>query len=126
MPVVIPGGYTSKLKPLDVSLNKPFKSYVRQYWSDYIIEQSSQLDSSKKIKPPQKQDVTHWVSDGIQKLQEKTDMIEKSFDVCGITSHRSDQFCPDELIDGQCFPESEDELDEPFCDESLLDDTDVI
>ncbi len=30
VPVVIPGGCTSKVQPLDVSLNKPFKSHVPQ------------------------------------------------------------------------------------------------
>ena len=28
--LAIPGGCTSVLQPLDVSLNKPFKSYIRQ------------------------------------------------------------------------------------------------
>ena len=40
VPVVIPGGCTSKLQPLDVSLNKPVKAHIRQHWSQYIIEQS--------------------------------------------------------------------------------------
>ena len=30
--LVIPGGCKSVLQPLDVSLNKPFKSYIRQQW----------------------------------------------------------------------------------------------
>ena len=35
--MAIPGVCTSKVQPLDVSLNKPFKSYVHHYWSDYIM-----------------------------------------------------------------------------------------
>ena len=31
VPVVIPGGCTSKVQPLDVSLNKTFKSCIRHY-----------------------------------------------------------------------------------------------
>ena len=30
--LVIPGGCTSVLQPLDISINKPFKSYIRQSW----------------------------------------------------------------------------------------------
>ena len=45
VPVVIPGGCTSKVQPLDVSLNKPFKSYVRCYWLDYILEQPANIKS---------------------------------------------------------------------------------
>ena len=37
---VIPGGCTSVLQPVDVSLNKPFKDVLRKEWVQYIIEQS--------------------------------------------------------------------------------------
>jgi hypothetical protein len=35
--VVIPGGCTSKVQPLDVSLNKPLKAYLRGSWEEYLI-----------------------------------------------------------------------------------------
>ena len=34
--VVIPAGCTSVIQPLDVSLNKPFKGYVRAEWLDFM------------------------------------------------------------------------------------------
>ena len=55
VPLVIPGGCTSKIQPLDVCLNKPFKAYVRQHWSKYITAQAEQVVSTKKLKPPVKQ-----------------------------------------------------------------------
>ena len=37
--LVIPGGCTSVLQPLDVSINKPVKSVLRKCWETYMIEQ---------------------------------------------------------------------------------------
>ena len=33
---LIPGGCTSKVQPLDVSLNKPFKDVARHQWIDFV------------------------------------------------------------------------------------------
>ena len=34
---VIPGGLTSVLQPLDVSVNKPFKGNVREQWNEWMM-----------------------------------------------------------------------------------------
>ena len=58
IPVLIHGGCMSKIQPLDVCLNKPFKSHVRRCWSKYVIDESSSLATHQKIKPPTKDLVT--------------------------------------------------------------------
>ena len=117
IPVFIQGGCTSKVQPLDVCLNKPFKSYIRQYWSKYVISESGSLALHQKVKPPTKPRVASWVSARLQQLQEKADMITHSFEACGITSSRPTDVRPPGLLDGQVCSDSEDEHENPFIDE---------
>ena len=36
-PVVIPGGMTSMVQPLDVAINKPFKDCMRKKWQEWML-----------------------------------------------------------------------------------------
>ena len=44
---VIPGGLTSVLQPLDVSLNKPFKDNVRTLWMEWMAGDHSENKYTK-------------------------------------------------------------------------------
>ena len=44
MTVVVPGGCTSVLQPLDVPLNKPFKGYVRTEWLAFMEKSVTELE----------------------------------------------------------------------------------
>lgn len=53
-------------QPLDVSINRPFKSLLRHYWEEYtIIQNEAGID---KIKPPTKQNIDEWVLEANQML----------------------------------------------------------
>ena len=88
VPLVIPGGCTSKIQPLAVYLNKPFKVFARKHWSDYVMTpQAEQVIATKKLKPPQKADVANWVSDAVRQFQDCPDMVINSFTACGISDN---------------------------------------
>ncbi len=57
---LIPGDYTSKLQPMDVGANKPFKGYVSDNFTDWLI-----VNRNKK---PTRQDVSGWIRDGWMRL----------------------------------------------------------
>ena len=57
---VIPGGCTSKVQPLDVCLNKPFKGLFQNKWMDYM-QQAMCQDEASCIKPATKQQIVEWV-----------------------------------------------------------------
>jgi len=84
---IIPGGCTSKLQPLDVAINKPFKSYMRKSWAKYISQEAFKVHAGtiSKIPAPTKQHIIDWVADASDHMQ--ADIIKRSFKVCGISQH---------------------------------------
>jgi len=90
--LIIPGGCTSILQPLDISINKPFKDYVRQLWCQYMVDMCE--TSVGRIKPASKSVLLDWVSKCAKLVEAKPNTVKRSFEVGGIVpSHvvRNDQ-----------------------------------
>jgi len=60
--VVMPGGMTSVLQPMDVSIIKPFKDRSRQQYLTWIADPAPELTETGKIKRTAPSEVARWVS----------------------------------------------------------------
>ena len=90
-PIVIPGGMTSLLQPLDVSINKPFKSILRDKWRKWIADGEVHLTRTGKRKRASYAMVALWVLEAWEQVQ--ATVIARSFVKCGIYGFYGDKSC---------------------------------
>ena len=81
--VVIPGGCTSIIQPMDKCINKPFKTFMQQQWQEWII-QDRPTTKAGNLKQLTRQDIINWVSHAWSSIELK--VIVDSFLVCGLSN----------------------------------------
>ena len=94
---MVPPVCTSKCQPLDVCIKKHFKGVLRNCWEDYIADIVTNSEKSK-LPSPSRQATVNWSAEGFFYLQSHPEMIEKSFSVCGITTHNPQKVRNDEFL----------------------------
>jgi len=60
---VIPGGCTSICQPLDVSINKPFKEYLKMEWNEWMCSGGNGVTAGGYLRHASISDVCKWVKD---------------------------------------------------------------
>jgi hypothetical protein len=84
--VVIPGGCTSKIQPIDVCLNKPIKDMVRGEWEAFLLSQVEAGGDTDSMGAT-KSDIAKWILAAISMLTSQRDLVVKSFKVVGSPAH---------------------------------------
>ena len=82
----VPGGTTSRVQPIDVSINKPFKNYVHELFkhSDANLE----LRVNGKLTAGERHVLTiKWVGEAWERVKKQKDCIKHSFKKCSLSSN---------------------------------------
>ena len=83
---VVPGGCTKYVQAPDVSWNKPFKASICRSHEDWMADGSGvEFTKGGNPRPPPMMTYLQWVVDAWASIS--SDLIRKSFKVCGITTN---------------------------------------
>ena len=81
----IPGGLTSQLQPLDVSVNNPFKGFMREEWTKWTEAPTHHVTPTGRVKRPSISIVCKWVRNTWQRVKSET--IVKSLKNVALAMH---------------------------------------
>lgn len=71
----IPGGCTGLCQPVDVGVNKPFKSRMRAKWQEWLLERG--INQQESTRSPDRQQICQWVIDSLTDID--VGMVKKAW-----------------------------------------------
>jgi hypothetical protein len=69
---VIPGGLTSQLQPLDISVNKLFKVFMHEEWAKWIEAPTHHVTPAGRVRRPSVPNVGEWVKNSWHAIRSET------------------------------------------------------
>ena len=81
------GGTTSRVQPLDVLINKPFKDYGRELFKKHIDKNLEVYVEGTLSAAKRRILTTKWVADASEKIRKQPDMIKHSFLKYGLSNN---------------------------------------
>ena len=82
--VIIPGGMTSILQPMDVVVNKPIKAALKQKWAEWMITGEHTFTKGGNMRKVDMPTICQWIVDAWKELPIKT--VVKGFKKCSISN----------------------------------------
>ena len=82
--VVILGGMTSILQPMDTVVNKPFKAALNQKWAEWMIHGEHTFTKGSNMRKVDMPTICRWIVDAWKELPIKT--VVKGFKKCSISN----------------------------------------
>lgn len=82
--VIIPGGMTSMLQPLDKCLNKPFKALVKRLYAEWTADGLYAITPTRRVRRPEIALLCQWIVDAMGAIL--AEMVRKSFKKCTISN----------------------------------------
>jgi hypothetical protein len=94
--VIIPGGCTSLLQPLDVCINRPFKTHLRRLYTEWMATAVHETTPTGRVKKPELTLICEWIITVWDSIPEN--LVINSFKKCCISnaSDGSEDFIPSE------------------------------
>ena len=117
-PIVIPGGMTSMVQPLDVAINKPFKDRMRKKWQEWILADQHTFTASGRIRKVELTQICQWMYEAWEDIP--NELIKKSFRKYCITNAmdgtEDDHMWEDDSDPFAGFDEDDDDVDLLYAD----------